>query len=161
MMARGLRNLPLYLALALAPAGCARVSTQMQRSILEGQRQYNSGNYMAAQRLLSRALAAEGDSPAAAEAYYIRGLCYLKQGNTARAKADLLKALEKANRKDLEADVLICLGAIAYEKGDWGGACKYWIRAEDQLPNVAPNDTLLYRLAVALQRQGRWDEARK
>lgn len=151
----------MVLLAGLSGSGCSTVSKSMRSAISRADKQYDSSNYLVAEGILNRALVAEPNSPAAGEAYYIRGLCHLKQGSIDQGKADLQLALKRAKRKDLKINTLTCLGTIAYERGDWQGACQYWQQVANKLPKVAPNHWVLYRLGIALQKVGKWDEARK
>lgn len=54
---------------------------------------YNEKKYDQAQSEFSRVVSAQPDNP---DAYYYRGLCYLAQGNSAKAKPDLEKYLQLA-----------------------------------------------------------------
>jgi len=141
--------------------GCQRVNSRLAEGIRRGQRQYAAGNFVGAERVLSSAIAVQPSSPAAAEAYYIRGLTRLKQGQVQGAEADFICAVELAERDDLETNCRICLGSIAHDRGDWRGAYEQYDKVADRLPSVSPNDWILYRLGDSAQKIGKWSKARK
>jgi tetratricopeptide (TPR) repeat protein len=111
--------------------------------------------------VLTRALANDPDSSAAAEGYYIRGLAGLKLLKHSVAAQDFRRAIRLTNREDLRANAHVCLGSIAYERGQWDEAYKNYQAAEGNLTHLSPSDWILYRLASSAQRSGRWEEGKQ
>ncbi|MFA5863662.1 MAG: tetratricopeptide repeat protein [Phycisphaerae bacterium] len=142
-------------------SGCSNVDLKMADGIREGQKQYSRGNFIGAERILSGSISMDPKNPAAAEAYYIRGLARLKLLKHSTAGQDFQRALRIADREDLRANAHVCLGSIAYELGDWDIAYQHYKAAEENLPHLSPSDWILFRLASSAQRSGRWDEGKK
>jgi len=142
-------------------AGCSFVNPRLADGIREGQKQYARGNYIGAERLLTDAISKDPQSPAVAEAYYIRGLARLKLLQHSIAEQDFRRALRLAARDDLKANAHVCLGSMAFEHQEWDTAYKHYRLAESQLPVLSPGDWILFRLACSAQRSGRWNEGKK
>ena len=142
-------------------SGCSNVTPKLAEGIREGQKQYARSNYIGAERILTGAISTDPDSPATAEAYYIRGLARLKLMRPSVAKQDFQRALKRSEREDLRANAHVCLGSIAYDEGDWDAAYEHYRAAEKNLTFLSPSDWVLFRLASSAQRSGRWDDGRK
>lgn len=148
------------LILGLVP-GCPNVDRKLSEGVREGQRQYNRGNNIGAERVLNGAIATDPESPVAAEAYYIRGLARLKLLRPGVAEQDFQRALRLSDREDLRANAHVCLGSIAWEQQDWDRAYQHYRAAEGSLPSLSPSDWILFRLASSAQRSGRWEEGKR
>jgi tetratricopeptide (TPR) repeat protein len=161
-MMRRTPALAVLLALVALSAGCQQ---QTNRDLAEGIRQgdanYRQGNYVGAERDLSRAIQADRSAPEAAEAYYIRGLTRLKQSKIPAAEEDFICAIQLGNRNDIKANCQVCLGSIAFERENYVSAYKYYAAAAENLPQISPNDWVLYRLSVSAQKIGQWDSGRQ
>jgi len=119
-----------------------------------------SGQYDVAARLCTRVIT---DYPAhadTAEALYLRGMCFLYQGRVGPARSDFQAGLRLAKRPDLVSLLYAQLGNIDFSAEAWSSAAEQYRRAMPNLPRRAPSDRVLYQYAVALQRAGRFDEAR-
>jgi len=157
-MTRRLVLLIFSLACAVV-AGCQTVDSRLAAGIRQGDRNYRQGNLIGAERALTAALRVNSQCPAAAEAFYIRALTRLKQGNVRGAEADLICAVELAERMDLKTNCQVCLGSIAYERQNFRRAYEHYRQACDDLARVSPNDRVLYRLGVSAQKIGKWRQA--
>jgi len=94
------------------------------------------------------------------EAYYYRGMARYNLQQRDLAKVDFNRALDTARRDDLRGRALIALGDLAYDGQDMSEAEMMFRQALKELDRkTPPTDHALYRLATALQRLGRWDEA--
>lgn len=157
------RKLVLFIFLAgcWCISGCRQIDAKLADNIRRGDRHYREGNLIGAEQVLTAALQMDSTGPAAAEAYYLRGLTRLKRRQTRQAEADFLCAVALAKRKDLKADCHVCLGSIAYGRGNFEGAYEHYRASAKHLPPVSPSDRVLYRLGESAQRLGKWREGRK
>ncbi len=142
-------------------AGCSQGLTQQQRAWLEaGERRYQRQDYRGAVESLSRFLAEVRDKPETARAFYIRGMSYAQRGRRDAAYADLRRAAAGAASDDLRWRADVALGTLLFEDGDWAAAARRYRSALEPMPDRPPKDTVLYRLALCLERQGQWTLAR-
>lgn len=121
---------------------------------------YRKGDYPATVSRADEFLAQYGDTEAAGEAYYLRGLAYAASKDRAHASADFESAIKSANRSDLTPLAHVAAGNLAFEDGKLTLAAQHYQPVVEQLPNESPKDIVLYRLGVCYSRQGRWQDGR-
>ncbi len=153
--------LSVVLVLGCEIAGCIGLPPDAREQLLDATREYDQGHHRSAERKLSTLILAHGDKSEIAEAYYVRGLCNLRLRCRDAARNDFSRALEGSTRGDLKARAHACLGSLACDDEDYLGAIGHYEVAVEGLPNEPPLDEIFYRLGVALQRVGRWRDARE
>ncbi len=127
-------------------------------------RHYDKEQYVLAVHNLSNFLQRESGSRDAAEAYYLRGLCYRQMDGdkVAPARADFEQAIKKSGKKSMIYRLAkIALGHIYFESTapNYEQAMKYYQDVLEKLEDAPPKDVVLYRIGAALQGLGRWSEA--
>ena len=140
--------------------GCATLPASAVQRIREADRAYQTRRYGVAEKLLDPVIGSHGDKPDVAEALYLRGLCRLRTDRPAEARADLDRALYLARRNDLIDRLHTQLGNIEFDNERYNRAAVYYEHAYDDLPNRPPKDRVGYQYGVALQRLGRFADAR-
>lgn len=148
------------LLLALLSSGCSGLPADAVKKIQEANRLYETGRFSEAQRLLDQVTTSNPQTRGVAEAYYIRGLCRLKQSQTEPARSDFQRALGTSDRADLTGRINAQLGHLCYLGEDYAQAVQYYERAVKELPNQPPTDEVYYRYGDSLQRIGQWQKAR-
>jgi tetratricopeptide (TPR) repeat protein len=145
-------------------AGCPAKPGLTSEAIgeLDGaQIQFGNRNYAAAAASCSRYIQKYPDSPVAAEAYYLRGLCqmYLHQG--AAAGVDLKLAADQAgNDAELRFKSRLAIAHVAYELGRYSeAAAAYGELLEQADPILQPE--LLFRHGMSLNATERGQEGAK
>ena len=141
--------------------GCAgQVSPEGRRLLATADQAYRQGDDGRVVEAAGRFIKLHGRLEQAGEAYYLRGLARIRQGDPAVGEADLEKALAATRRKDLTALVHNALGEQAFQRGNLAAAEKHYQGGLANAPaRASPSDQALYRLATILQRQGQWPEA--
>jgi len=157
-------GLTLLLMAAVLLNGCQRAaSKQGQAQLTLAKKQYEGKDYTLAAHTLTDFLNREGNVQEAAEAYYLRGMCYRyrEPPKNALAEEDFLQAVKKNSNGPVRTWAYAALGHIYFEtrtdKQD--RAVAYYQNALKALKDAPPKDAVLYRLGVALQRLGQWKEA--
>jgi len=148
------------LIVAVMLGGCARVSPASAELLKAAAQDYDAGHWRAAESQASKFIEIYGRSPAVAEAYYIRGMARFQQGRIAESQADFEKALNLARRKDLAARAHAMLGHLSMRREQYARAVAHYRSALADWPADLEKDEVYFRLAVCLQRLGRWQEAR-
>ncbi|HUU83919.1 MAG TPA: tetratricopeptide repeat protein [Phycisphaerae bacterium] len=145
----------------LAVTGCTRLPAADVKRIQQAHQAYSAGRYSQSQQLVTPVIAQYPTQPDVAEALYVRGLAWLKTGKTDSARADFEAALRVADREDLIPLLHAQLGNLDYEAARYQSAIAHYRRADSDLPARPPSDRVLKRYAEALQRIGRFDEAKR
>jgi len=145
-------------------SGCTRTaSTQGQAQLTLAKKQYDSKDYTLAAYTLTEFLKREGATQEAPEAHYYRGLCYhyREPPKNDLAEEDFLQAVKKSGNGPVQAWAYVALGHIYFETrtAEQEQAVTYYQNAVKILKDEPPKDAVLYRLGVALQRLGQWEEA--
>ncbi len=144
----------------IACSGCVTISPEGVSLLQGANADYTSNRWPEAETQAATFIQKYGESPVVAEAYYLRGMARLQQKQYATAEADFQKSLERSNRKDLTAKVHSILGYLAMVQDKPEKAVEHYGQALAGLEERPPKDEAYFRYAVALQRVGRWDEAR-
>jgi tetratricopeptide (TPR) repeat protein len=143
------------------PAGCQSGLTASDRKMLnEAAQYYEQGSISPSLYRLDRIIREHGKEPEVAEAYYLRGLCRSKVGQLQPAALDFVEAINRSKRPDLAAKAKASLAQIHFKWGNWERAADLYAEAVNNLDKQVPNDVILYDAGVAMQRAGRWNEAR-
>jgi tetratricopeptide (TPR) repeat protein len=158
--ARPITCLLLIVALGGAASGCAALPGPAVRQIREADDAYNAQRYAEADKILSPVIDDYLASPDIAEALYLRGLCRLRTARPVEAQADLEAALERSQRPDLTDRLHTQLGNLEYNQERYNRAVGYYEDSYRDLPNRPPKDRVGLQYGVALQRLGRFGEAR-
>ncbi len=154
----------LILALALAVhAGCAPTEKRDDpvATLESGCAAYEAGRLDEAVRELTAVLASEDAEARAhrAEAFYWRGLAEVGRKRPGAARADFEQALAADPPPELRGLARIALGNLAFEEGRDADAVAAYGEALQDPPEGPPMERVALRLAIALQRLGRWTEA--
>jgi tetratricopeptide (TPR) repeat protein len=156
-MRSSVRRTAFCLLLACLP-GCSQLTTEQRAWLQQGQHAHDQGDYAFAIDRMSRFLSAAADKPGAGRALYIRGLANARAGRRAMAYADLQAAAAGAD-PDAAWHAHFALAELAYEDERWSGATQAYAAAVGAMPPAPPMDRGLYRLGVASQRMGEWQES--
>lgn len=140
--------------------GCTTLPPPAVERIQKADRAYRDGRYSVAEQLLVPVIETHGDKPDVGEALYVRGLCRLKTKRAAEARADLEKALYLTRRNELVDRLHTQLGNLEFDRERYVPAALFYEQAYDDLPNRPPKDRVGYQYGIALQRCGRFPEAK-
>jgi tetratricopeptide (TPR) repeat protein len=151
----------LTLVTLTASTGCGGLSGGAVQQVDQARVALAGGRYDRAEQLLTPVIRAHGAHRDAAPAYYLRGQCRIQTGARDAARQDLHTALRLAGDPVLSAQVEAQLGNMAFDDEAYGIACGHYARAGGRLPRAAPADRVFFQHGVALQRAGRFADARK
>lgn len=150
---------PLPLLAALLLAACANPSTDSQ-SLQEGFQKYSAFKAAESEAIANRYLAANPNASDLDQAYYLRGISRMTNGNRAGAASDLRTAITKTTRADLRTKAYRALGDIAYDQQQWADTLKSYLAALDNLALDPATITYLnFRMGATYQAQGEWTRA--
>lgn len=150
--------------LAVVLEGCkTHADKRGQSQLAAARRQFSQNRYPLAQNTLNRFIDSYSKSIEAAEAYYLRALCYREMGtdNSCNAEDDFRLAISKASDEDVKYLAYAGLGHLYFEQGGSAQtkAIELYRAALEGMAADKPKDVVLYRLGVALQNNGQWKEA--
>lgn len=149
-------------ALLLLAAGCGPQLKPQQRALLnEARAAYDQQRYPVAISKLDAFLGEVKDHPAAGDAYYLRGLSQARSGQRAQAYADLRSCVTVSDDGQTIWRAYMLLGTMYFEDERWDDGLQALRAAAERMPDRAPRDTVLARLAMCFERTGRWIEARE
>ena len=143
-----------------AAAGCGgSVTRQAQDDFQPAYAAFEAGRYDAAVEGFNRFLAAHPSSPARGEVYYYRGLALVRLNRRDEALKDFERAVHAAPPPLIASYAQVAMGNLYFEADrDWEA-----IRAYNQVlgdpPDGVPLERIVLRLAISLQRVGRWSTA--
>jgi TolA-binding protein len=146
---------------SLAASGCEAVPADGRELLLAANQSYARGDFATGQRAASTFLHRYATSPAASEAYYLRGLCRVSTGEQDAARSDFEACVAGAQRDDLRGYAQQMLGNVAYAAGDWAAAADAYAAAIASPAGGAVSAETLFRHGRSLQRTGRWADARQ
>jgi tetratricopeptide (TPR) repeat protein len=95
------------------------------------------------------------------EVYYYRGEAQIHLRRREDARADFLRAIDAKPPQPIYAFAYVALGNLYYEESSDARAVECYAEAIRSPPGELPLDQVLLRLAVSLQRTGRWASADK
>jgi len=154
-----IRHSFVFLMMALGCAGCAPTDADRQ-SLNDAFTKYDGRQLDEAESLTSNYIEKFPNEPNVDEAYYLRGLARYGKGNKPGASQDMLTALDKSKRDDLQGKSLLLLGDIAFEGQRWEQALDYFKNALEKYPAGNAPVSAYYRLGSSLQALGQWDKAK-
>ena len=140
--------------------GCGKLSSAELRQLDQGRQSLAAARYAECDRILTPLINAHHNSSAAGEPLYLRGQARLKNNRRKEARNDLEAAQKLTNNVDVRTWSQVQLGNMFFDDQDYGRACHWYAMARKNLPSEEPSDRALYQYGVALQRHGRFDEAR-
>ncbi len=124
-----------------------------------GRDAYQSGRWQAAADNLTHYLQAYPSSPRRAEAYYYRGLARVKLERRQAAREDFDRAVHSQPSARVRSLAHVAMGNLHYEEGQDARAVEaYGQGLRSPAPEV-PQERVALRLAISLQRLGRWADA--
>lgn len=141
-------------------SGCATLPSPAVERIKQADRAYHARRYAVAEQLLTPIIETHSDKPDIGEALYLRALCRLETDRPTEARTDLKQALHVTRRNELVDRLHAQLGNLAFDKGRYKSAAVYYKPSYDDLPDYPPKDRIGYQYGLALQRVGRFAEAR-
>ena len=145
-------------------AGCNMPASRAGLAQLaHAKQQYDKKEFVLATHTLNGFLGREASSREAAQAYYLRGLCYRQIGphKANLAVEDFQRTISRRGNPLLRALAHSGLGHIYYETqpNNPDKAIEHYLSALKGLKKEPPTDAVLYRLAVAQQKKGDWPQA--
>ncbi|MCG3138344.1 MAG: hypothetical protein HJJLKODD_02207 [Phycisphaerae bacterium] len=144
----------------LLVSGCHNPTGSATQRIDQAASYYRLGRFAESNQLVTSVLQDGGPQGQQAEAHYLRALCQVRLENSPAAEFDLRRALNLTRDELLEGKVYAQLGHLALTREDFSAAADYYADAVKKLPNQPPKDEIYLRWGEALQKQGRWREAR-
>ncbi len=153
----------LALLAALLPAaagGCASSAQRPGGTYFDaGHAAYARGQWQAAADDFTRYLQIYPSSPHRAEAYYYRGNARVHLGRRADALADFQRAVVAEPHPAIRSLAHVALGNLYFEGGHDREAVRAYAEALKAPPPETPLERVLLRLAISLQRLGKWTQA--
>lgn len=131
-----------------------------KQQLADAENAYRQGNYPAALSTLNTLLSQYPEYPEAADAYYLRSLCYAKQSNKQKAVEDAQHSIRLCKQDDLKARAHATAATLLWESGKTGAAILHYTEALKGLPETPPTDLVRFRYGMCLQREGQWRQAR-
>lgn len=162
---RWFATLAMLLGLGLLSGCQTPLDTAGQSLLSQAYRNFEYGQYDTVIDLTGEFLT---DYPRAAErseALYLRGLSYRRSepANDEAALVDLRRSANLCTQNSAARSMAeLAIGHIMFERNTASSqleAINYYQQALPNLPDTAPKDALLYRLAVASQNLGQWSQA--
>lgn len=144
----------------LLSAGCAELPPHVRQQVVEADKAYRGNDFRGAESRLEPVLRDFPNHAESAEAYYLRGLCRIREQHVAEAIADLERCVKLSRRAELTGKANAALGGLYHDLGRFGPAADTLTAALKDLPEKPPADEVRYRLGICLQRQGKWADAR-
>ncbi len=126
----------------------------------QGQELFLAGNYASAAVAFDRFIATGPSPPKASEATYYKGLAHLALKQFPQAKACFQTVGEESPRAHLRAYAHKALGDTYFAQEDYAKAEMLYRNIVKKNSPDTPNDEVLYKLGVALQRQNEWEYAK-
>lgn len=154
----------MVLCLAFLLSGCVPEEATIRSSALyeEGVRHYLAGEYAQGAGGLSRA-AVEAEDPAVrAKAGLLKGRCHLAMRQFHQAEAAFRRGLEAGSAsKEVRAGLELGLADSLYGQERYPEAADSYHGLLRRFSGLVPADEATFKLAIAYQRSGLWEEARR
>lgn len=141
-------------------SGCAAPNSGTV-NLQSGYQAYQQGRFFDAQNTARAYIADNTTGQDLAEAYYLAAISEEHQDELALAAQDYQAAIAHSQRRDLQAKSYKALGDISYIDARFGQAATDYKNFMALMPTPAPDQRTLYRLGVALQNSGHWNDARQ
>jgi len=120
---------------------------------------YLAGDNLEAIRLYSDFLRSRPSGDQAAQAYLGRGHAYYGLSRWRLAEADFENARKLARDRSVKAQATLGLAHTAFAQDRYGEAEKIYMEVLRSHKGYVPQDETMYRLGIALARQGQWEDA--
>ena len=147
-------------AILVVAAGCGQLAWREDHFPFEqGYAAMEAGRWHEAAEAFTTFLQAHPGSPARGEAYYYRGLARVRLGARDEALADFQHAVRAAPPPPIDAYANVAIGNLHYEAGEDREAVLAYARVLKNPPDDLPLERVLLRLAISLQRIGKWRSA--
>lgn len=124
-----------------------------------GRDAYQAGRWQAAADNLTHYLQAYPSSPRRAEAYYYRGLARVKLERRQAAREDFDRAVHSQPSARVRSLAHVAMGNLHYEEGQDARALEAYEQGLRSPAPEVPQERVALRLAISLQRLGRWADA--
>jgi tetratricopeptide (TPR) repeat protein len=145
---------------AAGTAGCASGQARSPRATFDdGYAAFQAGRWAEAQSQLTAYLATDPPPTARAEVLYYRGTAEVHLGRRAEARADYRAALAASPAPPIDCYVWVALGNLEDEEGRDAAALGAYAEALRHRAGEMRIEMVYLRVAVALQRMGRWSQA--
>jgi TolA-binding protein len=150
------------LAVAGLAVGCGPVAQREDRAAFDDAfAAFRAGHWQRACDGFTRYLRSSPAAPARAEVYYYRGQALVHLGRRLEAQADFQRAIGAGARQPILDFCRVAIGNLYYEEGNDAKAIEWYAQAVREPVAQLPMESLALRLAVSLQRLGRWQSADK
>lgn len=154
----------LVLVVGLAVAGCTPSGGEVRwgADYEEGLRAYLEGRYAQGARRLSRVAAQTADPALRARASLLEGRCRLALKEFHQAEVCFRRGLQVGSLpREVRAGLELGLADSLYGQERYAEAAEGYCRLLRRYADAVPADEAAFKLALALQRSGRWAEARR
>ena len=143
-------------------AGCATANQRDERGTFDQAfAAFQAGHWQRACDGFSRHLRSYPAAPTRAEVYYYRGQALVHLKRRSEAMGDFQRAIGSGAKQPILDFARVAIGNLYYEEGDDARAIEWYAPAVAEPVPQLPLDMLSLRLAVSLQRLGRWPSADK
>lgn len=156
---RNLARVVILGAASIVLFGCDTLTAEQSMWLRDGQRAYDRRHFSEAVRLTSLFLERAADRPETGRALYLRGLSQARSGRRPQAYSDLKSAAGRTDDVEVAWRAQFALGELSFEDARWAEAERHYSAAAAKMRPISPMDRALYRLGVAQQRVGAWDES--
>lgn len=150
----------LLATVALFATGCAETSNRQVEILYAAQRAYDAGDYAGSVRQTTDFVATPASRKDLCRAYYVRGVANARLGKRSSAYADLQQVTSLNADDDAVWRAHMQLGVMYFEDDRYPVAVQAFEQALKLMPKHAAMDWVLYRYGQALERVGRWSDAR-
>jgi len=150
--------------LTVVVAGCVGEEARVRSSALyeEGARYYLAGQYSQGADRLSRAASETDDPTLRARASLLEGRCHLGLRRFHQAESAFRRGLAAAGSPEVvTAGLELGVADSLYGQERYREAVEQYRRVLRRSPDLIPADEATFKLALACQRDGRWEEARR
>ena len=145
---------------AVAAAGCAGEATRDPRADLDrGRAAFDAEQWQEAVDFLSLGLRANPTAHDRGQVHYLRGQALLRLDRRREARADFDRAIAAQPGQPTDAFARIAIGNLFFEDGYDRQAVLTYAPVLKDPPSEIPLDRVLLRLAISLQRLGKWPQA--
>jgi len=143
-------------------AGCATANQRDERGAFDQAfAAFEAGHWQRACDGFTRHLRSYPAAPTRAEVYYYRGQALVHLKRRSEAMGDFQRAIGAEAKQPILDFARVAIGNLYYEEGNDAGAIQWYAPAVAEPVPQLPLDMLALRVAVSLQRLGRWQSADK
>ena len=159
-MRKRICEISLFLTLLLI-SGCAAVPPPGTAHLQSGYQAYQQGQYLNAENIARAYIAADTTGKNLSEAYYLAAIAEEHQDELALAAQDYQAAIHHSQRPDLQGKSYKALGDLSYVQARFNRAVTNYKNSLTIDPSATPDPRMLYRLGIALQNTGHWNDSRQ